>query len=183
MSLFKPTRFNEADAHLAFEEWGCNCGPSAIAAICNLTLDEVRPFMGDFEEKKYTNPKLMMQTLTRLGVKFEAGLIGVQARTLGGRPPWPFYGLARVQWEGPWTEPTAHPKARYGYTHWVASCRGTKSTGIFDINAINNGSGWVSESDWASVIAPFIMSSVVKRGNGKWHLTHLIEVLSEPTIS
>lgn len=180
--LFTKTRFTLANAERAHDEWGCNCGPGAIAAVCGLTLDEVRPFMGEFEKKGYTNPTLMIQSLTRLGVKFEAGMIGVAARTLGGRPPWPYYGLARVQWEGPWTEPGVNPKARYRYTHWVGVCRGPNSTGIFDINCMNNGSGWVDAQQWGEVIAPHIIEKIVKRGNGKWHLTHIIEVLSRPTV-
>jgi hypothetical protein len=31
-----------------------NCGPGAIAAICGLTLDDLRPHLGDFEQKRYT---------------------------------------------------------------------------------------------------------------------------------
>jgi len=45
-----------AEAQTAWDVWGCNCGPGAIAAILNMRLDEVRPLMGDFESKRYTNP-------------------------------------------------------------------------------------------------------------------------------
>lgn len=180
--LFRVPQFNGDDAERAHYEWGCNCGPAAIAAICGLTLDEVRPFMGEFESKGYTNPTLMCQTLTRIGVKWEGGLIGVKVRGLGGRPPWPYYGLARVQWEGPWTDPGVPARARYRYTHWVGTCRGDDDTGIFDVNAMNGATGWVSEADWAETIAPWIIKEV-RRANGRWHLTHLIEVLSGPSPS
>jgi hypothetical protein len=56
-------RFTEADANRAHDEWGANCGPGAIAAILALTLDELRPYMGDFESKRYTNPTLMWATV------------------------------------------------------------------------------------------------------------------------
>src|SRR5580700_11291869 len=50
-----PPRFTPADADRAYEEWGMNCGPSALAAVMGMTFDEVRPHMGDFERKHYTN--------------------------------------------------------------------------------------------------------------------------------
>jgi hypothetical protein len=53
--------FTEADAHRAYDEWGANCGPGALAAIAGLTLDKVRALMGDFETKGYTNPTLMYE--------------------------------------------------------------------------------------------------------------------------
>ena len=42
MRQFLFPRFTADDAHRAHREWGANCGPTAIAAICRLTLDEVR---------------------------------------------------------------------------------------------------------------------------------------------
>ena len=46
-------RFNIADMERASDEWGCNCGPSALAAVTGRTLEEIRPLMGDFEKKRY----------------------------------------------------------------------------------------------------------------------------------
>ena len=89
-------RFTLEDAHRASDAWGCNCGPSALAAVTGMTLDEVRPFMGDFEQKHYTNPTLMWSILNNIGARWSVT-----------KPPrtWPRYGLARIQWEGPWTKP------------------------------------------------------------------------------
>jgi len=56
-------RFTEADANRAWEEWGANCGPAALAVVAGLSLDEVRPYLVDFEQKGYTNPTLMFQSL------------------------------------------------------------------------------------------------------------------------
>jgi protein gp37 len=58
-------RFSAADVERANAEWGANCGPAAIAAIMGMTLDEVRPHLGDFESKHYTNPTLMFAVLDR----------------------------------------------------------------------------------------------------------------------
>lgn len=56
---------NGAEADRAYDAWGCNCGPGAIAAIMNMRLDAIRPLLGDFERKRYTNPTLMWEILDR----------------------------------------------------------------------------------------------------------------------
>ena len=153
----------EADA--AFDAWGCNCGPGAIAAIMGMTLDDVRPHMGDFEQKRYTNPTLMWETLDRIGRPW---------RKIG--KAWPVFGLARIQWEGPWSEPGANPRWGYRQTHWVASWKTeARGHGIFDINATGNGTGWCSFEHWRDVLVPHIVAHV-PRANGKWHVTHGVEV-------
>jgi hypothetical protein len=166
----RPPRFTWKDADRAWNEWGCNCGPSAIAAICGLTLDEVRPHMGDFEKKRYTNPTLMWSALRSIGVCFtyRGGHLGIGA--------WPRHGLARIQWEGPWTDPGANPRWAYRQTHWVAAARHNGEIGIFDVNAIGNGSGWCLLEHWADEIVPWIIREAVPRANGKWHITHSVEV-------
>jgi hypothetical protein len=47
--------------------------------------------------------------------------------------------------------------------------------GIFDINAMNSG-GWVGLSDWVDVIVPHILERCVPRNDGRWFLTHVVEV-------
>ncbi|NMG39827.1 hypothetical protein GRZ55_11285 [Chelativorans sp. ZYF759] len=164
-------RFSADDAERAFDEWGANCGPGAIAAICGLTLDELRPHMGDFETKRYTNPTLMWQVLAGLGVAFS-----YRGGDLG-RASWPQYGLARIQWEGPWTAPGVPIRARYRQTHWVGAARHPeRGVGIFDINAIGNGTGWCALADWETTLVPFILSECVPRADGNWHITHAVEV-------
>jgi hypothetical protein len=161
------TKFTANDAERAHAEWGMNCGPGALAAIMGLTLDEVRPHMTGFEEKRYTNPSMMIAVLGRIGRPF---------RKIGAN--WPDYGLVRIQWEGPWTKPGVPMAARYRWTHWIGACRGQRADnyGIFDINAIGNGTGWCSSSDWSEQIAPWIIKEYVPRGDGGWHVTHGLEV-------
>ena len=169
-----PTRFTLEDADRAHDEWGENCGPGAIAAVMGLTLDELRPHMGDFEQKRYTNPTLMWDVLNRLGVKWRASRPSPPTNAA-----WPNYGLARIQWEGPWTEPGVPMRARYRFTHWVGVARGNAhretNIGIFDINCMNNGSGWVALKDWSDVIVPAILK-LYPRANGRWHITHAVEI-------
>lgn len=169
-----PLRFTAADAERAFDDWGANCGPGAIAAICGLSLDALRPQMGDFERKRYTNPTLMWATLRNLGVRFK-----VNTRA----PSWPEYGLARVQWEGPWTAPGVPERARYRHTHWVGAqwSAARREYGIFDINAMCQTAagpycGWTSLEDWRGFIVPWILERCEPEADGRWHLTHSVEI-------
>lgn len=158
--------FTMEDAERAYEEWGANCGPGALAAICGKTLEDVRPHIPLFAERRYTNPSMMFEALRNL------------ARDWVPRADkeWPSWGLVRVQWEGPWTKPNVPMRARYRYTHWIGACaRDRKNIGVFDINCMNNGTGWVSLSLWATEIVPWLTKQY-PRADGKWHITHSLEV-------
>lgn len=172
--MISPPRFNMDDMVRASDEWGANCGPGALAAICGMTLDEVRHHVGDFETKRYTNPTLMFASLRSTGVRW----LNKPLRCGGkGGWDWPRYGLCRVQWEGPWTKPGVPMRARYRHTHWIGSCaRSNDDIGVFDINALANGSGWSSLKDWREILVPWLLSEVAPNADGKWHLTHAIEV-------
>ena len=161
-----PPRFTFADAERAYEEWGANCGPGAIAAIAHMTLDELRPHLGDFERKGYTNPSLMFEILRSLGLRV----------SMVKPPGWPTYGLVRVQWHGPWMDAGVPIAARYRHTHWVGAARRNGEIGVFDINCMPSG-GWVSLEDWSSVIAPHLIKHYAQKASGEWSLTHSIEVL------
>jgi hypothetical protein len=119
--------------------------------------------MGDFEKKHYTNPSLMFAALRSVGVSWS------ETRQ------WPARGLVRVQWEGPWMAAGVPLRARYRHTHWIGAATLSGNRGVFDINCMNNGSGWVSFADWEAVIVPHLTASV-KRANGEWSVTHAVEV-------
>jgi hypothetical protein len=157
--------FTANDVERAYDLWGANCGPGAVAAIMGMTLDQIRPIMAaeGFETKHYTNPSMMNAVLRRVGRPWHK--IGRE---------WPCYGLARIQWEGPWTLPGVPMRARYRYTHWVGVNK-RQTTGIFDINCMNNGTGWCSLDDWVRVIVPYLTAQY-PRATGGWHITHAIEV-------
>jgi hypothetical protein len=167
-------KFDHASCCEAADSWGLNCGPAAIAAMCGLTLDALRPLLGDFEKKGHTNPTLMWQILRNLDADF----------TVNGAPfksngvPWPRYGLARVQWEGPWTAPGVPIRVRYRHTHWVGAMlvEGDIEHMIFDVNCMAAVGGWVPASEWSSSVVPHIVKYCEPKADGKWHLTHVIEI-------
>lgn len=158
-------RFTMDDADRAFDEWGANCGPGAIAAICGISLDEVRPHMGDFEGKGYTNPTLLYAVLDSIGVGYR------KLRPAG----WPAYGLVRVVWEGPWTKPNVPARAWARHTHWIGTAVVNGDRGVFDINCMNNGVGWVSFKEWGEVIAPFLARQDPK-ATGEWRVVNGVAV-------
>lgn len=180
-----PVRFNLADLETAHDAWGANCGPAALAAICGLTLDEVRPHLGP-SWPGYTNPTMMRQALERTGRRFRVERCDVPFGDPGSE--WPRYGLARIQWEGPWTQPGASPRWAYRHTHWVGVSQGTGSRGqhlidIWDINclgecpAVNliDNDGWIPLQFWSADIIPALTADI-PRATGGWHVTHSIEV-------
>jgi hypothetical protein len=164
VKLPPPLRFTEADADAAAEAWGFNCGPAAVCAVTGMTPAEIRPYLLEFETKRYTNPRLMFAILRGLGVQWRARK----------DPLWPEFGLVRVQWAGPWTQPGVPIRARYRHTHWIATCLRV-SRGIFDVNCMNSG-GWVRLEDWATVVVPHLLRACEPRASGVWWKTHCLEI-------
>lgn len=160
-------RFTADDAERAWMVWAANCGPGSIAAALDMTLDEIRPHLGDFERKRYTNPTLMWAILNSIGCRWR--LV---------KPPdgWPTFGLVRVQWEGPWSATGVPPHVAYRHTHWVAAnARDRANIGVFDINCMESG-GWIGADDWAAEVVPWILKETVPRASGGWHFTHVVEI-------
>lgn len=165
MTIFQ-TKFTENEMIAANIRWGFNCGPAAIAAIFGMTIEEVRPYLGDFESKGYTNPTLMFSIIKSIADEWE--IVKPAA--------FPKYGLARIQWHGPWMNEGVPIRARYRQSHWVGVCQKTSSDiGIFDANAMANGTGWISLKNWQTVVVPMITSEI-KKADGKWSITHGIEI-------
>lgn len=157
-------RFSLDDAQRAADEWGANCGPGALAAIMDMTLDEVRAHLCDFERKGYTNPALMNDALRSLGCSW---------RKLGAI--WPKWGLVRIQWEGPWTKPGVPMRVRYRHTHWVGSSYDLGDFKVFDINCICAG-GWVDFDEWKDNVVPWLLKETTPKASGGWHVTHALEI-------
>lgn len=173
------TRFTADDLDRAHATWHCNCGPGSVAAILDLTLDEVRPSFSaaGFDVKRYTNPTMMFEVLTACGRPWQR----VQTSRLSGSAAhMPQWGLFRIQWQGPWTHTDANPRWAYRHTHWIGAAKRQSdgSIGVFDVNAMRAtqaGDGWVALADWESVIRPAITAEI-PRATGGWHITHAIEV-------
>jgi hypothetical protein len=176
LSFHRSIRFDVDEAQAASDEWGFNCGPGALCAVLNLTPDEIRPHLADFERKGYTNPKLMADTLRRLKVPFyrEFEQLGAVNRDALTTPVYPKYGLIRIQWDGPWCNSGVPIRARYRHTHWIGM-RERFSREAFDINAICVG-GWILWSEWVYDLQPWLQARVEPKANGNWWPTHCWKV-------
>jgi hypothetical protein len=168
-----PVRFTVDEANAAATSWGFNCGPGAIAGVLGYTPAELRPRLGDFERKGYTNPSLMWEVLDGLGVTWRRRTLSVDPRLK--KPFWPLFGFARIQWEGPWTAPGVPIAARYRRTHWVGGIRLSDEVFVFDINCLCVG-GWVPLGEWSSHVVPWILEECQPKADGRWHITHQVEV-------
>lgn len=183
-------RFTYAEAEAAYDRFRFNCGPAALCAVLGLTIDQFcrLPASNDFAAKSYTNPTLMHELLRQAWLRgwYEKG----HERRAGTKTdlPWPNYGLARVQWGGPWTEPGVPMPARYRQTHWVGAYREHSNPGpmagihVFDVNALHHTRtvlgipGWIRLEEWALYMVPSILETY-PRASGEWWLTNTIEVV------
>lgn len=160
-------RFSRDDALAACADWGFNCGPASICALLGVGPTAIRPCLGNFEAKGHTNVTLMRQMLHGLGLRPQS--VGVLR--------WPTWGVARVQWGGPWTEPGVPAAAAYRHTHWVAawSSMDRRTSAVFDVNALDQG-GWLPADIWRAEVVPRILGACVPRSDGKHWLTHVFAV-------
>ena len=167
-------RFSLDEAQKAEDEWRFNCGPGALCAILGKTPDEIRPFLGDFETKKYMSPSMMKGFFLATGYKFTWNVIPY---TIPPMNLWKHNSLIRVQWAGPWTEAGAYPIAKSRHTHWIG-CKHVwgAEVHIFDINAMCVG-GWMPLSEWEGQLVPWLLSECEPKADGRWWQTHIVEVL------
>lgn len=164
-------RFTSEDARRAGDEWGFNCGSAALCAVLDMTPEEIRPHMLDFESRGHTTPTLMLDILKHLQIQYRqiyrsdnpSGVVALD------------YGLMRVQWGGPWTKPNVPMRARYRHTHWVGVRYSDSKREVFDVNAMCAG-GWLPWLEWAGQMVPWLLEQECPKGDGRWWPTHAIEV-------
>jgi hypothetical protein len=157
-------RFTLEELMHAADTWGFNCGPSSLCALLGMTPEQVRPHLEPF--RGYMNPTAMHAALRSLKITYEASgwTQGLQ---------FPKFGLALIQWGGPWMRPQVPIPARYKHTHWVASYRWRGMTFIYDVNAPMI---WFSKEDWVTELVPWLLEQV-KRSDGKWQISRSIELV------
>lgn len=148
--------FIPSDIETAYEEWGANCGPCALAAIVGKKLSEVHPHLAEFAKRKYMNPTHIKNALESMGIAF---------RSLGAH--FPQNGLAFVQWSGFEKRPVF---VQYQHTHWIA----VKDGQYFEINT-PPGDNWVSPALWERVMPAFIAEHI-KGATGSYFVRTGIEI-------
>jgi hypothetical protein len=156
--------YSSGELQEAMLEWGCNCGPGALATMLGLKPNDVRKHIPFFDERRYTNPTMMKAALASLGVKFSATGVRLPRTELAR------YGLVRIQWEGPWCKPGVPPAAAYRQTHWIGAMVWNGRQFVFDIN-----SGWEHVTEWERTTVPSLVA-LYKKASGGWHPTHRWEL-------
>lgn len=155
--------FTQEEFERAAAEWGCNCGPSALAFALRQGLGVARWAIPDFERKGYTSPTMMKAALVNL----EARFVPVSTPSLNAMYS-DVWALVRIQFTGPWTAPGANARWAYTHTHWVCTwaigCR-PHIPMIFDCNG-----GAMLAADWEHDVVPHL---IPKRGDGGWYPTHI----------
>lgn len=167
-AVLPPLRFTLDQAGAEADAWRFSCGPAAICALLGMAPLDVRPYLLGF--RGWMNPTQMRAALRALRVSFV-----VEQETTARPLDFPRFGIARIQWGGPWMVPGVPFGARYRHTHWVASTAlADDARAIFDVNAITVG-GWIPSDEWATRLVPFILEDT-PRADGTWTITHAIEV-------
>jgi hypothetical protein len=148
--------FTEAEQLAAYQAWGANCGPNALAVALEITLEKAREVLVGFDLKRYTNPSMMENGLNLLGAAW------IRQRGLHLRHG-PTRGLARLQWEGRWLDPGVPKVVAYRHTHWVASSAQhvfCTASGYF---------GWIPLHHYCEYLDTKFCPQNGYRG---WHITH-----------
>lgn len=157
----KTPRFIPWDIEVARINFGANCGPASFAAITGNEVCRVMRYFPHFEDYQYTN-------VTQMRYAFgEAGY------TVNRTSDFPSFGVALIQWLGPWSKRVRFSRWNQVHTHWVA----LDGEWIFDHTAEkwqrieewsqNTASGFISEISGATGWA--VRSGMeVSQGNSNW---------------
>ena len=159
--------FTEAEAQAAYDEWGCNCGPTALAFALQCSLEYVRPLIPRFEERRYTNPTMMKAALQAANVNWREVRKPNQDVMFDQDEYQGRISLVRVQWTGPWTAPGANPRWAYRQTHWIATWTERSVPLLFDCNG-----GMRGPMSWEDEIVP-VLTREIPRADGGYFPTHI----------
>jgi hypothetical protein len=163
--------FSQAEADAAYNAWGSNCGPGALAFALRLKPDDVRSMIPGFDEKRYTSPVMMATALNGSGHDWTERTVSEPTRDLSSLLSESRPSLVRIQWTGPWTQPGANPKWAYRHTHWICAWLDDGRVMIFDING-----GIRSQASWEAEVIPPLLQLCVPRADGGWYATHVRHV-------
>lgn len=167
----KPVRFTVDDANAA-GDGHFNCGPAALCAVADLLPDQALAALHGFDQKHYTNPSMMAMALHELKIPFER-VYEFAKKPYEHEIGYPKFGLVRIQWAGPWTNPGVPMRVRYRYTHWVAW--ENEASAVFDVNAMCVG-GWIPRKEWETQLVPWLLKEACPKASGEWWPTHCWEI-------
>lgn len=126
----------------SIQELGATCGPVSVAGVFGTSVVEVMRFFPGFPDQDWVTWADMRYALDCAGAVCEK------------RSVLPHVGVALIQLEGPWTNPSAPERAQLCYTHWIACRNGY----VLDLNI----GDWLEKDEWFLRGAASWMQSVPK---------------------
>lgn len=166
-----PPLYQPPDVDEANKLWRACCGHAALAAVLRCPVMHLRRAFPWCPKEPWTSPSRLRMALEHLGVNHRIGL---------DWSPLPEYGLAFVQFTGPWMKESV--ARQYARTHVIGVASRGGHRFFYDVNAIGGVGGWETESDWECTIAP-ILADGVPDGDEKWQMRRGIEILAVPSIN
>ena len=177
--------YHPPDVEEAYATFGANCGPASLAAILQRSVMSLRPFLGNFERRGTTTPRHLLAALHAVGLERTAVTLHTRQRQVAGLghaapSAWPrLYGLAFVQWTGPWCATGVPVAAAYRRTHWVGTAL-TQEYGqmLYDINAWGHEASqgaWLTRACWEDRILTAI-TRAIPRADGGYYVRTALEV-------
>ena len=167
--------FTQEECQSAYDDWGCNCGPTSLAFALQLKLGAVRHAIPDFDAKRYTSPSMMRQALLKLRASWSVCRTHLDGKRIDSAMFGDKIALVRIQWTGPWTKPGASPKWAYRQTHWICAWQVMQERGIDGAMQIFNlvfdcNSGITTFDDWRQNTVP-LLTAPNPRADGGWYPT------------
>ena len=155
--------YHPPDVTAAYETWQASCGPAALAAVLHRPLAQVRHLLAGYDQRGYMNPTHMQLALGGARCWWQKLRPGEDG---------PSYGLAFVQWLGPWCDKGVPVAAAYRKTHWVgmALCEDTGLM-LYDINAcseMSHDGAWVPWRWWHEEVRPEITKTIKAATGGSY---------------
>lgn len=148
--------YTPPDLLAAYDAWGANCGPGALAAALGVPVMALRDVFPWFPRTSHTTPTKLEEVLRALALQDRTG--GWSRVSDGSTPD---NGVSMVQFTGPWTDPAraSEPWVRRvapKFTHFVAVATAEGVPHVYDVNHGEAG-GWLPALDWEVHTVPDLL--------------------------
>jgi hypothetical protein len=153
MGLRSPT-----DVELANHLFDANCGPASLAAILSIQICDLMALFDQFPESPYTSRQKMEDILK------EARVLFLTTSDL------PAFGLALIQFEGPWSSSPSTARWAGRYSHWI----GVSGDQFYEINCDR----WTDRREWETNVATALVASYPSATG--WRVKLGLEVVPQP---
>ncbi len=132
------------DVEIARYNFGANCGPICFAALFGIDVCDALQFFSHFSDHRRTNVVEMKRVLM-------AASLNSFPMPCRGRA-FPRFGVALVQWLGPWMATDFQSRTSLRHTHWIA----VDHDWVFDHNA----GEWLTASAWTNEFVPGCLNEI-----------------------